>query len=160
MQTITTSRSIANHASSSTAPFITTDALPWVPLGPGKSFKPLRFLRENRGWVHLLQLDPGVAIARHRHTGEVHALNLRGARKLGTGEVIGAGDYVYEPPGNIDTWAAIGDEPVVIHITIFGAVEYLEDDGRVRLRLDASTQYELYRKHCEANGIAVVDLFV
>ena len=76
--------------------------VPWVPLSPGKSFKPLRFLHDDRGFVELLRLDPGEEIALHRHTGEVHALNLEGSRQLSSGEIIGPGDYVYEPAGNVD----------------------------------------------------------
>ena len=58
--------------------------VPWVPLSPGKSFKPLRFLRDDRGFVELMRLDPGEEIPLHRHTGEVHALNLEGSRELKT----------------------------------------------------------------------------
>jgi len=131
--------------------------VPWVPLGPGKSFKPLRFLRD-RGWVHLLRMEPGIAIARHRHTGEVHATNLEGRRQLGTGEVIGPGDYVFEPAGNVDSWGVYGDEPLLVHIVVFGAVEYLDAEDRVLSRLDWATQLDLYRRACQAKGIAVADL--
>ena len=58
------------------------EGLPWAPLSDGKSFKPLRFLTGNRGFVELLRLEPGEEIAAHRHTGEVHAFNLEGLRQL------------------------------------------------------------------------------
>jgi 2,4'-dihydroxyacetophenone dioxygenase len=133
--------------------------LPWVPFGPGKSFKPLAFFREDRGWVLLLRLEPGAVIERHRHTGEVHAFHVQGQRKLGTGEVIGPGDYVYEASGNVDTWAAVGDEPLIVHIAVYGAIEYLDENDRVLARFSASTQYEVYRRYCEAEGVEVADLF-
>lgn len=53
---------------------IDTDGWPWIPTGPGKSFRPLRFAAD--GWTELMRLEPGSAVAVHRHTGEVHAFNM------------------------------------------------------------------------------------
>src|SRR5262249_32638841 len=92
--------------------------IPWIPLGPGESFKPLRFLPGDRGRVLPPGLEPGRLVPPHRHGGEVHGYNVSGSRKLlETGEIVGPGVYVYEPPGNVDSWMAVGDEPVVVHIT-------------------------------------------
>lgn len=71
---------------------------------PDKSSSPLRFFADDRGFVELPRMEPGVVMPLHRHTGEIHAYNLGGTRKLCTGELIGPGDYVYEPPGNEDWW--------------------------------------------------------
>src|SRR6185503_15413811 len=98
-------------------PSLDTDRLPWIPLGPGESFKPLRFLPGDRGRVLLLRLEPGTVVPRHRHLGEVHAFNLSGHRQLDTGEVVGPGGYVYEPAGNVDSWWTHGADPVIVHIT-------------------------------------------
>src|SRR5215469_12050711 len=87
-----------------------TENMDWIPTGPGKSFRPLRFAPD--GWSELMRLEPGSVVALHRHTGDVHALNLSGSREIiGTGEVVGPGGYVYEPPGTIDTWRAVGTQP-------------------------------------------------
>ena len=133
--------------------------VPWVPLSPGKSFKPLRFLRDDRGFVELLRLEPGETIPLHRHTGEVHAFNLEGTRELCTGEIIGPGGYVYERAGNVDWWKAVGDVPLVVLVVVTGAVEYLDDDGNVTRRYTAKTLHDAYCSHCIANGIAPRDLF-
>jgi anti-sigma factor ChrR (cupin superfamily) len=135
------------------------DLVPWVPLGPTRSFKPLRFLREDRGWSQLLRVEPGGVIGRHRHTGEVHAYHLQGQRRLESGEIVGPGDYVYEPAGNVDTWSAVGDEPLVLQATVYGAVEYIDGADNVTQRVTASALYEIYRRHCETHGLPVVDLF-
>lgn len=132
--------------------------VPWVPLGEGRSFKPLRFLRDDRGFVELLRLEPGVAIPLHRHTGETHALNLEGTRELSTGEVIGPGDYVYEPEGNVDEWKVVGDVPLVVLVVVMGAIEYLDSNGAVTRRYSAETLRDLYVAHCLAKGIAARDL--
>jgi 2,4'-dihydroxyacetophenone dioxygenase len=134
------------------------DAIPWISLGPGESFKPLRFLGD-RGRVLLLRLDPGTVVPRHRHLGEVHGLNVSGFRRLlDTDEIVGPGTYVYEPVGNVDSWMAVGEEPVVVHIVSFGAMEYLDDDGAVLRRDTPSSLRETYLRYCAANGLAPLEL--
>jgi hypothetical protein len=34
-----------------------TDGMAWIPTGPGKSFRPLRFAAD--GWSELMRLEPG-----------------------------------------------------------------------------------------------------
>jgi 2,4'-dihydroxyacetophenone dioxygenase len=131
---------------------------PWVPLGPGRAFKPIRFLRDDRGYVALMSVEPGFGIPPHRHTGEVHAFNLAGSRRLDTGEIVQAGDYVFEPAGNVDSWATEGDLPVIVLIVVAGAVEYLGDDGEVVARYSAVTQEAVYRRYCDEHGLPVRDL--
>jgi 2,4'-dihydroxyacetophenone dioxygenase len=132
--------------------------VPWVPLSEGKSFKPLRFLSGNRGFVELLRLEPGQVIPLHRHTGEVHALNLEGSRELGTGELIGPGDYVYEPAGNTDSWRVSGDVALVVFVVVMGAVEYIGPDNVVTDRFTSDRLMNTYREYCAANGIEPLDL--
>lgn len=136
-----------------------TASIPWIPLGPGESFKPLRFLSNDRGRVLLLRLDPGTVVPRHRHLGEVHGFNIAGSRQLlDTGEIVGPGAYVYEPAGNVDSWMAVGDEPVIVHITSFGAMEYLGDDDEVLRRDTASSLHQIYLRYCEENKLTRVNL--
>jgi 2,4'-dihydroxyacetophenone dioxygenase len=132
--------------------------IPWVPGDGGKSSKPLRFLRNNAGFVELLRLEPGSGLALHRHSGEVHAYNLQGTRELCTGEIIGPGEYVYEPAGNIDWWRVVGKEPLIVLVTIFGDVNYLAQDHQVLCTINASTQLEAYHRHCQKHGITALDL--
>lgn len=137
---------------------IAPQSIPWVPLSPGKAFKPLRFLREDRGFVELLRLQPGEAIPLHRHSGEVHAFNLDGTRELDTGEVIGPGGYVYEPAGNVDAWKVVGDLPLTVLVVVMGAVEYLGIDGTVISRWTASRLFDAYHDYCAEHGVPVADL--
>jgi quercetin dioxygenase-like cupin family protein len=133
--------------------------IPWIPLGLGESFKPLRFLSNDRGRVLLLRLLPGTLVPRHRHLGEVHGYNIAGQRLLlETGEVVGTGGYVYEPAGNVDSWQAVGEEPVIVHITAFGAMEYLGEDGKVLRRDSSSSLRERYLRFCEENALTPLDL--
>lgn len=143
------------------APLRCTDSesLPWVPSPvPGKSSRPLRFLRGNRGFVELLRMEPGVVMPLHRHTGETHAFNLSGSRRLASGEVIGPGGYVYEPPGNVDSWEVVGDELLVALVVVMGEVEDLAPDGHVRGVANAATRFVEYETFCRERGIAMPDL--
>jgi len=138
---------------------VDAEQIGWIPLGPGESFRPLRFLPDGRGRVLLLRLEPGTVVPRHRHLGEVHAYNVAGQRKLlGTGEIVGPGGYVYEPPGNVDSWKAVGDVPVIVHIVSYGAMEYLGENGEVLRRDTASSLPDVYRRYCADHGLTPLNL--
>lgn len=129
-----------------------THDMAWIPTGPGKSFRPLRFQAD--GWSELMRLEPGSLVPPHRHTGEVHAYNLSGSRQiLDTGEMVGPGDYVYEPTGNIDSWQAVGDTPCIVHIKVTGTVEYLAPSGQVTERADSASQLATYLRWCDERGV-------
>jgi 2,4'-dihydroxyacetophenone dioxygenase len=131
---------------------IATASLEWVPLRLGISMRPLHF--EADGYALQLKVEPGAAVTRHRHTGDVHALNLSGSREIiDTGELVGPGDYVFEPAGNEDSWRCHGDEPCVVHITLAGRVEYLGADGAVVSFTDRDTALREYLDHCTAIGL-------
>ena len=118
---------------------IDIDSMPWIPTGRGESFRPLRLAED--GWSELMRLEPGSAVAVHRHTGEVHAFNLAGTREIfGTGERVGPGNYVDEPAATIGGWAAIGDEPCVVHIKVTATIEYLGENGQVIESVNTDTQ--------------------
>jgi 2,4'-dihydroxyacetophenone dioxygenase len=129
-----------------------TEAMPWIPTGPGKSFRPLRFTAD--GWSELMRLEPGSAVALHRHIGDVHAFNLAGTREIyGTGELVGPGNYVYEPGGTIDAWTAVGDEPCIIYIKVTGTIEYIGDQGDVVETVNSDTQRAVYLAWCREHAV-------
>jgi quercetin dioxygenase-like cupin family protein len=125
----------------------------WIPEGDGKWSRPLRFLPGESGWVELMRLEPGVRLGLHHHTGLVHAYNVQGRRRLGTGEVIGPHEYVFEPPGNVDWWEATGDEPLVVFVVVMGAVEYVSADGTVLKRITTRDRIADYRRWCSEQGL-------
>jgi 2,4'-dihydroxyacetophenone dioxygenase len=124
------------------------EALPWQPVSPGFSVKVLRGGSDDDTRVQLLRVEPGTVIPRHRHGGEVHALHLAGQRKLiETGEVIGPGGYVYEPAGNVDSWMAVGDVPLIVFVTVRGAIEYVDERGEATGRKTTTASVtEAYRR--------------
>ncbi len=132
---------------------LTTSNQPWVPLREGVSMRPLYF--EKNGYALQLKVEPGATITRHRHTGSVHALNISGYRKIiDTGEIVGPGEYVFEPKGNEDSWCCHGEEACVVHITLSGKVEYLDEMGTVTSYSDSATAREQYLQWCASSNIA------
>jgi 2,4'-dihydroxyacetophenone dioxygenase len=126
------------------------ETLPWQPVSPGFSLKVLRGGGDDDTRVLLLRVEPGTLVPLHRHAGEVHAYNLSGSRVLlETGEVVGPGGYVYEPPGNVDSWMATGDEPAVILVTVRGTMETLGEGGRVTATSTTSSVTESYRRFAD-----------
>jgi 2,4'-dihydroxyacetophenone dioxygenase len=136
-----------------------TAKLPWVPSATlGKSAKLLRLLPDDRGFVELLRMEPGVVMPLHRHTGEIHAYNLSGSRQLCTGEIVGAGDYVYEPNGNTDWWKIVGDETMLALVVVIGKVEFLDAQGRVTATANAASQRAELERHCARMDLPVPGL--
>lgn len=130
----------------------------WIPEGPGKWSRPLRFLADERGWVELMRLSPGARLGLHRHTGEIHALNLQGQRRLCTGEVVGPGGYVHESDGNVDWWEAVGDEELVLFVVVNGTVEYLQPGGAVARTITTADRIADYERYCLDAGNVPQDL--
>jgi len=125
----------------------------WIPEGPGKWSLPLQFLPEGGGWVELMRLEPGTKLTLHRHHAEVHGLNLQGQRRLDDGRIIGAGDYVFEPTGNVDSWEAVGDEVLVLHVVVRGDVDYVAADGQVQRHITTADVKAGYQAFCSERGL-------
>lgn len=132
----------------------------WMEIGEGRGVRLLRLLPDAAGYVAIMRIDPGYGIPPHRHTGSVHAYNLSGSRRIHTGDIVGPGEYVYEPSGNIDSWEAIGSEPCFVLIVVEGDVEYLTPDGGVAERYNADGMLALHRKWCAATGREPFDIGV
>lgn len=124
----------------------------WIPEGEGKWSLPLQFI-PGGGWVELMRLAPGTRLTLHRHHGEVHGLTLQGRRRLDDGRVIGAGEYVFEPPGNVDSWEAVGDEVLVLHVVVRGDVDYVAADGTVQRHITTADVIASYRDFCATRGL-------
>ena len=140
------------------ANFTATDDLPWIPAStPGKWAKPLRFLGD-RGFVELLRMAPGTVMPLHRHTGEVHVHMLTGQRQLCTGEILGPGDYAFEPAGHIDWWKIVGDDDMLAFVVVHGDVEFIGPGGDVIARANVDTQRAAYEQFCREQGLAIRDL--
>ena len=129
-----------------------TNKAPWVYVADGIQFKLVKAFEDESGWISLLRLKPGTVVGPHRHSGEVHGFVLQGTRKLMDGTVCGAGSYVYEPAGNVDTWSASGDEDLISMFHVVGSVEYIGDDGEVTFRETTASKVSNWAKGLAENA--------
>lgn len=125
----------------------------WIPEGEGKWSLPLHFLPDDAGWVELMRLSPGVRLGLHRHTGEVHALNLAGERRLNDGRLVRAGDYIHEPADNVDWWESTGSQDLLLYVVVKGEVEYLGAHHSVLQRITTADRIADYHRHCASSGV-------
>jgi len=72
--------------------------------------------------------------------------------------VVGPGEYVYEPSGNVDWWRVVGDKPLTALIVVMGTVQFLNADGSVRSRANAASQRAELERYCQMQRVARPDL--
>lgn len=136
----------------------------WVPQAENVSFKPLCFNVSEGYFVNLLRVKKVGVLSRHRHTGPVHALVLRGRwYYLEHDWVAETWGYAFEPPG--ETHTLVVPEGVEEMITLFhvtGAYVYVDPDGQALGIEDVFTKLAAARRHYEAVGLGAdyVDRFV
>ena len=131
------------------------DELPFVPYQEGVDFQLLQVSIENALWVVRVRSQPGVTIARHKHTGEVLAFTIAGSwRYLEYPEVNTAGSYLYEPAGAIHTLHVpeTNDGITDIRFAVRGANLDLDDDGNIIAVIDAAMVKEIYLGGCAEQG--------
>ncbi len=98
---------------------------------PGVWFKLLRASPAEERYTNLLRVAPGGLLARHRHPGPVEAWVVKGTwRYLEHDWVAKAGDYVYEPIGDVHTLVVDPAEEMITLFQVSGGVVYLDDQDR------------------------------
>jgi quercetin dioxygenase-like cupin family protein len=136
----------------------------WVPQAENVSFKPLCFNVSEGYFVNLLRVKKVGVLSRHRHTGPVHALVLRGRwHYLEHDWVAETGGYAFEPPGETHTLVVPdGVEEMVTLFHVTGAYVYVEPDGKALAIEDVFTKLAAARRHYEAVGLGAdyADRFV
>jgi quercetin dioxygenase-like cupin family protein len=132
--------------------------LPFVTYQEGVTFQLLQADIQAGLWVARVRMRPGATIQRHKHTGEVFALTLKGAWKyLEYPEVNTAGSYLFEPAGSIHTLHALDSNADITEawFAIRGANLNLDEQGNVESVLDAAAALEIYLARCQAEGHAL-----
>jgi quercetin dioxygenase-like cupin family protein len=131
------------------------DELPFVDVGDGTHLQVLQTDVEKGLWVVRTRYEPGVTVARHKHTGEVFAFTIAGSWKyLEYPEVNRAGSYLYEPAGSIHTLHVPEDNEGLTDVwfAIYGANLNLAADDSVEMVIDAGLIRDVYVGLCESQG--------
>jgi 2,4'-dihydroxyacetophenone dioxygenase len=133
--------------------------IPWIPQADGVWFRPLRISPELGSWTNLLRVTRKGTVSLHRHLGPVEAWVLAGQwRYLEHDWTASAGDYVYEPAGDIHTLTVTGDEEMITLFNIHGPYEFIGPDGEVESVESADVKLKRYVDYCQAHGITVVPI--
>lgn len=132
-----------------------TDERLWVPQAPDVTFRPLLFNTSNGYFVNILRVKRSGILSRHKHTGAVHALTLKGKwHYLEHDWWATEGGYSMEPPGETHTLEVpegVDETCILFHVT--GAYVYVDPYGKAERIEDVFTKLEMAREHYEKVGL-------
>lgn len=127
----------------------------WVPATDAVAFKPLLLAASQGYYVNLLRVRKSGVLSRHRHSGAVHAIVLRGRwYYLEHDWIAETGSYAYEPAGETHTLYVPDDVDEMItwfHVT--GGYTYVDPDGVAVGYEDVFTKIAAAQKHYAAVGL-------
>jgi 2,4'-dihydroxyacetophenone dioxygenase len=131
------------------------DEQEWVFQSPDVDFKPLVLNVTEGYYVNLLRVRRSGVLSRHRHSGPVHALTLRGEwHYLEHDWLATTGDYVFEPPG--ETHTLVVPDHVMEMITLFHVTAgyvYVDPTGTPLGYEDVFTKLANARAHYQRVGL-------
>jgi 2,4'-dihydroxyacetophenone dioxygenase len=127
----------------------------WVPMTGTVSFKPLLLSASQGYYVNLLRVRQSGVLSRHRHTGPVHAIVLRGRwYYLEHDWVAEQGGYAHEPAGETHTLYVPEDvEEMITWFHVTGGYTYVDPQGVAVGYEDVFTKIEAARRHYEEIGL-------
>jgi quercetin dioxygenase-like cupin family protein len=150
-------------------PEIVANAIPddervWVPQAPDVWFRPLLLNTVSGGWCNLLRVRKSGVLSRHRHPMLVVGYVIKGRWFYREHDwVANAGDFVYEPPGEIHTLEVPADcDEMITFFNIGGAMVYLDEQGRQTGYEDVFSKIDMCRTYYRECGLGedFVDRFV
>ena len=102
-----------------------------------------------------MRVTRGGVLSRHRHTGGVHALVLKGRwHYLEHDWVAEEGSYAFEPPGETHTLVVPDDcVEMITFFIVHGALVYVDPEGAATGYDDVFTRREIAAAHYERVGI-------
>ena len=127
---------------------------PWVSI-PGGELRLVHSDVATGVWVVANRFEPGMAVQRHRHTGQVFAWTIAGCwMYLENGVRYEAGSYVHEPAGSVHTLIVPADNAEVTEVffVINGANLNLDDSDNIVSVTDASSIAHAYTMLCSLQG--------
>ena len=137
-----------------------SDDLPWADNwagDPGIKLKLLMADIEGGRYVVRMLFEPGIQVAPHKHSGEIHAFTFSGQwtyLEYPESPSNIAGSYLFEPPGSTHTLKvaddAVGDTDVLF--VMYGAMLHLDDHGNVIGVTDAESVLREYAQLLREQG--------
>lgn len=133
---------------------VSADEREWVPAAmPGVWMRPLLFDTVRGAWTNVVRMRKQGIVSCHAHPAPVHGYVISGAWRYAERDWRAeAGTYVYEPPGDVHTLVAEGDESLTL-FWITGSLVELDAEGRTLGYADVFTRIEQAARHYEAVGL-------
>ena len=119
----------------------------------GVWMRPLLFDTAHGAWVNIVRMRTEGFISRHAHPAPVHGYVISGSwRYAERAWRAEAGNYIYEPAGDVHTLMAEGKESLTL-FSISGTLIELDEWGRTVGYSDVFTRIEQASRHFEAAGL-------
>lgn len=127
----------------------------WVPVTKSVSFKPLLLSASGGYYINLLRVRQSGVLSRHRHSGAVHAIVLKGRwYYLEHDWVADEGSFAFEPPGETHTLFVPEDvEEMITWFHVQGGYTYVDPQGVAVGYEDVFTKLEAARSHYKKLGL-------
>jgi 2,4'-dihydroxyacetophenone dioxygenase len=127
----------------------------WVPTTKTVSFKPLVLCASQGYYVNLLRVRQSGVLSRHRHTGPVHAMVLRGRwYYLEHDWIAEENSYAHEPAGETHTLYVPEDvEEMITWFHVTGGYTYVDPQGNAVGYEDVFTKIEAARAYYKEIGL-------
>ena len=127
----------------------------WVPVTASVSFKPLLLSTSGGYYVNLLRVRRAGVLSRHRHSGAVHAIVLKGRwLYLEHDWIAEEGSYAYEPAGETHTLVVPeGVDEMITWFHVTGGYTYVDPQGVALGFEDVFTKLEAAQKHYRSLGL-------
>ena len=140
-----------------------SENLPWADDWAGDPNIKLKLLMadvEGGRYAVRMQFAPGVQVAPHKHTGEIHAFTLAGEwayLEYPNSPSNTAGSYLFEPPGSTHSLKVADNVQGFTDILfiMYGAMIHLDEDGSVLGITDAESVLREYPELLRQQGKAV-----
>jgi len=131
----------------------------WIPLSDHSFSRPLQYNVTLGQYTHVLRVTKAGVIARHRHSGGVHAWVFKGRWQVESKE----GGFAFEPPG--ETHTLVVPEGCTEMVTLFqvnGSLMYVDPQGGSTGYDDVFTRIDKARAHYTKVGLgeSYVDQFI
>lgn len=127
----------------------------WIPTTKFVSFKPLLLHASSGYYINLLRVRKSGVLSRHRHSGDVQALVIKGKwYYLEHDWIAEEGSFAYEPPGETHTLyvpTEVGE--MITLFTVKGGYTYVDPNGRAIGYEDVFTKIEAAREHYSNENI-------
>lgn len=126
----------------------------WVPSTDRVAFKPILLAASQGYYVNLLRVRKAGVLSRHRHSGPVHAIVLRGRwYYLEHDWIAEQGSYAHEPAGETHTLYVPDDvEEMITWFHVTGGYTYVDPKGVAEGYEDVFTKIEAAQRHYTAIG--------